>query len=105
MFDQASDDEPTIDQQIRINELRKAVREAAGGEMTEWESEECHPEVVETFWGNVLAYENAEHTCHFIQLEDAGVEMPEPDSLGDAQLSAKLWEVIDGLDRLRVYLS
>lgn len=96
---------PDIDQQIRINELREAAREAAGGEMTEWESGDTPPEIAEAFWKNVLAYEKAEQTCHFNQLEESGVELPDPDQLDDAQLTAKLWEVIDALAKLRVFLS
>jgi hypothetical protein len=100
------DPEPfDIDQQIRINELREAAREAAGGEMTTWESPDMPPELAESFWGNVLAYESAEKTCHFIQLEQTGMELPAPETLSDEALSLKLWEVIDGLAKLNVFLS
>jgi hypothetical protein len=102
-------DEPNdsidIDQQIRINELREAAREAGGGEMTQWESPDCPPEIAEQFWSNVLAYETAEETCHFKRLEEAGVALPAPDTLTDAELSAKLWEVIHALARMNVFLS
>jgi hypothetical protein len=94
-----------VDQEIRINELREAAREAAGGEMTEWESPDCPPELAEQFWQNVLAYESAGETCHFNQLEELGIELPAPDELDAAALSAKLWEVIRGLARLNVFLS
>jgi hypothetical protein len=99
------DDAPDIDQEIRINELREAAREAAGGEMTEWESPDAPPELAEQFWANVLAYESAPETCHFNQLEEAGIELPEPGQLDDAALTAKLWEVINSLARLNVFLS
>lgn len=99
-----SDDED-IDQQIRINELREAAREAAGGEMTEWESADAPPELVEQFWGNVLAFESAGETTHSKQLEDLGVALPPPDTLDDEQLSAKLWEVIHALASVSVFLS
>src|SRR5690606_21010883 len=46
-----------IDQEIRINELREAAREAAGGEMLSWEDPEAPPEITEQFWANVLNYE------------------------------------------------
>jgi len=73
--------------------------------MTEWESPDMSPELAETFWGNVLAYESAEETCHFFQLEDMGIELPAPETLDDAALTAKLWEVINGLAKLNVFLS
>lgn len=41
-----------VDQQIRINELRESAREAAGGEMMDWESPDCPPELAEQFWSN-----------------------------------------------------
>jgi hypothetical protein len=90
-----------IDQEIRINELR----EAAGGEMTEWESPDCPPELAEAFWGNVMAYESAGTTCHFNQLQELGIELPAPDQLNEVELSTKLWEVIHGLARLNVFIS
>lgn len=94
-----------IDQQIRINELREAAREAAGGEMTEWESPDCPPEIAEAFWGNVLAYESAEETTHFKQLAEQGIELPAPEELSDEELSKTLWEVIHALARINVFLS
>ncbi len=94
-----------IDQEIRINELREAAREAARGEMTEWESSDCPPEISEQFWGNVLEFESAEKTCHFIQLEERGIALPPPEELDDAALTAKLWEVIRGLAKMNVFLS
>ncbi len=102
---QPSDDPPDIDQQIRINELRETAREMAGGEMTAWESDDLPPEMAETFWGNVLAYESAEKTCHFNQLTERGLDMPAPEDIDDAQLTAKLWEVVEGLAKLQVFLS
>jgi hypothetical protein len=100
-----SSDAHDVDQEIRINELREAAREAAGGEMTEWESHDCPPDIAEAFWGNVLAYESAKTTCHFLQLEERGVELPQPEELDDAQLTAKLWEVIHALAGMNVFLS
>jgi hypothetical protein len=102
------DESPTsrdIDQEIRINELCEAAREAAGGEMTEWESPDCPPELAEQFWGNVLAYETAGETCHFNQLEALDIDLPAPEDLTDEILFTKLWEVIHGLARLNVFVS
>ena len=105
MSNQPKSDPPDIDQQIRINELREAAREASGGEMTEWESEDMPPELAESFWGNVLEYENAEQTCHFNLLAERGLDLPAPEDIDDAQLTAKLWEVVAGLAELQVFLS
>jgi hypothetical protein len=94
-----------VDQEICINELREAAREAAGGEMTDWESDDCPPELAEQFWSNVLAYESAKRTCHFMQLEERGIALPAPEELDDAELTAKLWEVIHALAGMNVFLS
>ena len=100
-----SDDLQRIDEEIRINELREAAKEAAGGEMLTWENPDAPPHIAEQFWANVLQYEQAEETCHFLQLEQDGVELTPPDELDDAQLTAKLWEVIHALARRNCFLS
>lgn len=105
-FDPSPDDQqPDIDQQIRINELRESAREAAGGEMAEFESEDAPPEMLEAFWGNVLAYENAEQTCHLFQLEELGVEVPAPEEIDDSQLAAKLKEIFAALATQNTFFS
>jgi hypothetical protein len=49
-------------------------------------------------------FENGPTTTNFAQLIADGIQLPDPDSISDADISAKLWEVIAGLSRLRVYL-
>ncbi len=70
-----------------------------------WESEECPPEARAQFWLNVAAYEQSPWTTHFQLLEEAGINLPSPESMDDRQLEAKLWEMIEGLAGLRVFLS
>jgi hypothetical protein len=94
-----------LDQQIRINELREAAREAAGGEMTTWENPDSPPDITEQFWGNVLAYESAGETTHFKQLSEQGIVPPAPAELDDAALTAKLWEIIRALARMNVFMT
>jgi hypothetical protein len=93
-----------IDREIRI-ELKHEAEELAGGEMTVHEADDCPPEMAEQFWEHVVAFEKAPWTSHFLQLLDAGVELPDPADLGDEALTAKLWELIDRLAGLRVFLS
>ena len=93
-----------IEQEIQIIGLKREAAELAGGEMTAWESEDCPPEVALQFWENVVAYERAPWTTHFDQLMAAGVALPSPEEMDDAQLRAKLHEVIEKLAARRIFL-
>lgn len=43
-------------------------------------------------------------TTYFQQLLDAGIALPEPASVSDADIRTKLWEVIAGLEKLRAFM-
>jgi hypothetical protein len=87
-----------------VGHAQEGNEENADGEII-WVSEECPPETAAQFWLSVAAYEQVPWTTHFQELLDAGVELPAPESMDDRQLVAKLWEVIGGLARMRVFLS
>jgi len=69
------------------------------------ENPDTPPEITEQFWSSVLAYETAGQTTHYRQLQEDGIELPPPDELDDAALTAKLWEIIHALARRNVFMS
>jgi hypothetical protein len=88
-----------------IEELKRRAKELCGGHMETARLDDCPEEIEESFWKHVLDYEEAPYTTNFQQLETAGVSLPQPDSLTDQELTAKLWEVIHKLALLRVFIS
>lgn len=94
-----------VDQEIRINELKEEARELAGGQMTDWENDDCPPGLAESFWQNVVNYEKAPWTSEFEKLREAGVILPPPDEMNDVELTAKLEEIIRSLADRRVFVS
>ena len=92
------------DNEERVQKLKEETEGLAGDEMISYVSPDCPPEIEEQFWGQVLAFENATWAKPFDVLVDAGVELPRPDDLNDEELIRKLWEVINSLALLNVYL-
>jgi hypothetical protein len=92
------------DRAKRIDDLKRRAEELADGQMESGFSDGCPSELEESFWEQVVKYEEAPWTTNFQQLEEAGMALPPPDSLSDEELTKKLWEVIHGLALLRVFL-
>jgi hypothetical protein len=89
----------------RIEDLKKRAEELSGGQMKVADPLDDYPaETEEEFWNYIVNYEEAPWTTHFQQLENAGVSFPAPDSLKDEELTAKLWELIQKLALLHVFL-
>jgi hypothetical protein len=94
-----------IDREIRINQMEEELKDLSGGQMVSGgASEDCPPEVKEKFLEHVLKFERGEWTTHVELLKGLGIELPPPDELDDAAVTARLWEVIRGLERLHTYL-
>ena len=102
MGDRNGRDDPK--RQKRIEDLKRQAAELTGGEMAGWTSPDLTPEMEEEFLKGVIAYESAPLTTHFQQLEEASVELPDPETIDDEKLTAKLWEVIEALARMRAFI-
>jgi hypothetical protein len=92
------------DREERIEHLKRHAEELCGGQMEVGNLDDCSDETEEAFWKHVVDYEEAPWTTHLQQLENAGVSLPSPDSLKDEELTAKLWEVIQKLALLHVFI-
>jgi len=97
-------DESDEDREKRIEALKRRAEELGGGEMVAGTEESTPPEVEEGFWKHVVEFEEAPWTTDFERLEKAGVALPAPEALHDEELSAKLWEVINKLAQMRIFL-
>lgn len=94
----------TEDKRENNIEALKRRTEELGGYIETDGLEDYPAEVEEGFWKHVVDYEEAPWTTNFQQLENAGVSLPSPDSLKDDELTAKLWEVIQKLALLHVFI-
>jgi hypothetical protein len=85
------------EQQFRIEELRRRIREISGGACSFGATEECPPNIEEEFLRTVLEFETAEERSLFAALHQKGLVLSSPDELDEEQIHSKLWEVIHAL--------
>jgi len=92
------------DIETRIQRLKQQAEKLTAGQITSDKLGDCPAEAEEQFWKNVVAFEQATWSQPFQILLGSGISLPSPDELDDTELRAKLWEVINALALLRVYL-
>ncbi len=97
---QDPDERDNVDEAIARNELE--IRAESMGVQF---NAECPTEMGREFLNYVDRWENAPWTTQFEQLERAGFQLPPPESLDDAALHAKLWELIHKLAEMNTTLS
>ena len=103
----AKKDQKAIEQEdveVRIQKLKQQAEKLTDGQILSDTTSDCSAEVEERFWKNVVAFEQATWSRPFQVLIESGTSLPSPDKLDDSELTAKLWEVINALALLRVYL-
>jgi hypothetical protein len=89
----------------RISGLKQRLEDLSNGAMRSWESVVLPDDSREKFWRSVLAAEEGPFTTDFERLTTMGVQLPEPEAMNDETLTVKLWEVIDAMARIRVFIS
>jgi hypothetical protein len=67
-------------------------------------SDDCSEEIKEQFKKNVAAFEQAKWNQPFQVLVGSGISLPSPGELAEIKLNAKLWEVINALSLVGIYL-
>jgi uncharacterized protein YaaR (DUF327 family) len=88
-------------QEKRIQRMREEIEKLGGIFSVD---SEMPADLEEEFLKQVLEYERAEPMTVFRLLENAGFDLPLPDCLDDAALTAKLEELIDRMASLGAYL-
>ena len=76
----------------------------ARGAIDIWGPEDLPSEMENQFLRQVLAFELGGTTTLLAELQRIGIEPPPPHTLSDDALTSKLWEIINGLARLGVFL-
>jgi len=108
MPDNKSDDDPLglqpVDREIRSEKHRSQIQETAGTEMISGKMTDCDPEVEEAFLEYVLALETHGYVSPFDTLMREGFDLPGPEKLDEAALTAKLQELIHALAARRRFL-
>lgn len=88
----------------RIRELKRRVKKLADTVIIAQAPDEYPLEMQEVFWQQVQDIEDAPWAAPFDVLVDGGLELPAPEDMDDEQLSAKLWQLIQALAMLRIFL-
>ena len=92
-------DEPS--QAERINKLRAELEKLGGNTST---LESMPADMEEEFLRHVLEYETAEQISLLRLLENAGLEVPAPETLDDDTLKIKLKEILDRMASVGAYV-
>jgi hypothetical protein len=87
----------------RIHELKEEIAEL-GGEIFYESGEEMSEELEEAFLESVLEVESAGWTKPFDLLVESGIALPSPGKIPDSHIEGKLWEVINALALVNVFL-
>ncbi|MBI1372132.1 MAG: hypothetical protein GC159_05145 [Phycisphaera sp.] len=97
-----ADDDDEVDVENMTDEEYEAYIERLGREKKPGDPDYLDPA---QYGEELAAWHNAPMTSAFEQLTRAGIDLPAPEDLDDAQLHDKLWEVIHALAKRSTYLA
>ncbi len=93
-----------VDHEIRIHRLKQDIEETTGQTFTSLKSPNCPPDLEAAFLENVKRVETEGWIKPFDKLVAKGFALPEPETLTDAALTAKLVELIQTLGKRGFFL-
>ncbi len=89
----------------RLARTGQSGGESEGGELLAKETPKTKERSsIDGYLNALTAFENGESTTDFAKLQEAGVALPQPESLDDVELEKKLKEVIEGLAARSTFL-
>jgi len=101
-FDQESTDETR--EKRRVRQLLNQLDEITDGQMVFKGTTELPPEVEVSFLEHMIRHETAPQTTWLAKLKSVGYKMPDPRQITEPELGLELWQVIQRLFELRVFL-
>ena len=88
----------------RIEHLKQQLKKQGKENIISLGQDDSSPELEEKFYQYILDFEKIEAVQLFETLVNGGLDLPSPEKLDDVQMSEKLWQVINGLSFLGVFL-
>jgi hypothetical protein len=92
------------EQELHIQEMKDQLHKKGGDSMELFIKDSLPLDVKEKILESILSMEEAQEQPLSDYLEAAGVSLPQPDTLDDAKVHKKLWEVIQAMADLNQYL-
>lgn len=88
-----------------IEKLKKQLELLAGGDAEFWSSEELPPDFEQSYLEDIVAFESVETGVPLFEgLQQNGVELPDPETLGEEESRAKVIEILEALAELKVFI-
>jgi hypothetical protein len=91
-------------QERHIQKMKERLFKQGGDSMELFIKDSLAPDMKEKILESILSMEEAEERPLFDYLKEEGLSLPQPETLNDAQVQDKLWEVIQAMAGLNQYL-
>src|SRR5215510_5030353 len=89
---------------LRLGQAKRGDEGLVDGQEFSFDSGIEAQMIKKEFWKQVVAFEQATPVVLFEILSEGGLSIPAPEDVSDDHLTVKLWDVLNGLALLGVYL-